>query len=166
MGAVAAIIEPRKTAFLHDLAKHGVVSKAFEVSGLARATAYSLKNTEPEFDAAWLDALTQAADAVEYEAHRRSVEGVEKLVFQKGLAVIDPRTGQPYVERAYSDAILIARLKALKPDLYRERLDIKTEQIGGALEIDPNAILRLSPGEQQSLIVLLEKLQEPTDAEI
>lgn len=165
MGAVAEIVEPRKTAFLKELARHGVVSKACEVSGLARATAYCLRDTEAEFAQAWMDALAQAADGVEYEAHRRSVEGVEKLVFQKGIAVIDPRTGQPYVERAYSDTVLLARLKALKPDLYRERMDIKTEQVGGALEIDPNALLRLSTGEQQALLTILEKLQEPTNAE-
>lgn len=165
MGSVTEIIAPVKAAFLKELARHGVVGRACEISGLSRSTAYAIKEREAEFAHAWAEALVQAADAVEFEAHRRSVEGVEKLVFQKGAAVIDPRTGKPYVERAYSDNLIIARLKAMKPEQYRERLDIKTEQVGGALEIDPNSFLRLSASEQHALLAILEKLQEPLNAE-
>jgi hypothetical protein len=126
-------LDAPKTLFLIELAKHGIVKLACEVSGLARSTAYKLKETDTEFADGWQNALEDAADALEAEAHRRSVEGIEKLVFQKGKAVIDPRTGEVYAERGYSDQLLLLRLKALKPDKYKDRVSQEVEHKGGVL---------------------------------
>lgn len=149
-----------KEVFLKELARHGVVMKACEVSGIPRPTAYDMKTRDPAFGEAWERALEDAADALEFEAHRRSVEGIEKLVFQKGQAVIDPRTGEVYAERAFSDPVLMMRLKALRPEKYKDRVDVKTETVGGALEIDPRRLLALSPEERTTLGALLGKLTE------
>src|SRR4051794_24210711 len=99
MGKAAGTdIEAAKARFLAELGRHGIVREACRAAGVSRSTAYLMKKDDAAFGAAWTEALSEAADAVEYEAHRRSVEGVERLVFQKGEAVRDPRTGAVYVE--------------------------------------------------------------------
>lgn len=64
-----------------------------------------------------------AIQALEDAARIRALEGVPRLVFYAGQAVIDPRTGQPYVIKEYSDHLLMFLLRALRPHVYRERFD-------------------------------------------
>ena len=61
-----------------------------------------------------------ATEVLEAEARRRAVTGVRRLKFDKGQAIIDPETGEPYVELDYSDVLLIFLLKARAPEKYRE----------------------------------------------
>ena len=51
---------------------------------------------------------------LEAEADRRAVEGVVKPLFYKGQRL-------PVEVREYSDVLLMFRLKALRPEQYRER---------------------------------------------
>lgn len=60
---------------------------------------------------------------LELEARRRACEGVERKKFHQGEPVIDPVTGKHYVEREYSDILLICLLKAHRPKKYRERFE-------------------------------------------
>lgn len=57
---------------------------------------------------------------MEEELHRRAVIGVKRKKFFQGQAIIDPETDEPYYEREYSDTLLIFRLKALRPEKYRD----------------------------------------------
>src|SRR5262245_47497044 len=64
------------------------------------------------------DALEEAADHLQAEARRRAVDGVKKLKFYNGRPVIDPATGQQYYEHEYSDSLLMALLRGLRPHIF------------------------------------------------
>lgn len=73
----------------------------------SRTALYNLRESDPEFAAAWDDAIEQGADALEDEAVRRALSS--------------------------SDTLLIFLLKGARPDKYRERTDV---QHSGKLEIE------------------------------
>lgn len=117
-------------AFLTVLSETGNVTKAAESAGVARNTPYMLAKVHADFQEAWDSALEVACDALEAEARRRAYEGVKRKKFDKGEPVIDPETGQQYIEYEYSDTMLIFLMKACRPDKYRERYDHKHEVTG------------------------------------
>jgi hypothetical protein len=65
---------------------------------------------DPDFAARWADALEEACDALEAEARRRAVEGVEEPVVSAGKLVC--------TVRRYSDTLLLALLRAHRPERF------------------------------------------------
>lgn len=114
-----------KTVFLKTLAMSGVVTTACRKAKISRQTAYKTREEDAGFAMAWEEALDAAADGMEEEAHRRAVVGVLKPIFQGGKKVGSIRE--------YSDTLLIFRLKAVRPEKYRERTDV---QHSGTVEIE------------------------------
>lgn len=114
-----------KTIFLKTLAMSGVVTTACYKAKVSRQTAYKTREGDADFATAWDEALDAAADGMEEEAHRRAVVGVLKPVFQGGKKVGSIRE--------YSDTLLIFRLKAVRPEKYRERTDV---QHSGTIEVE------------------------------
>lgn len=107
-----------KQKFLDHLAKTGVVAEALVASGIkTRVTINRWRETDEQFAAAYNDALADAADSLEAEARRRAVEGV--------VTTKRTKDGETYDEIKYSDSLLLALLKAKKPDEFAERT--KTE---------------------------------------
>jgi hypothetical protein len=106
--------DPRswKPAFLKNLATSANVSVACQRAGVSRSTAYRVRATDDEFAEAWEDAIDEAVDALEGEAHRRAVEGTLEPVYQGGKQVGEIRK--------YSDTLLIFLLKAHRPEKFRE----------------------------------------------
>ncbi|MCY2994602.1 MAG: hypothetical protein NTY19_43075 [Planctomycetota bacterium] len=51
-------------------------------------------------------------------ASDRALNGVRRLVFYRGKAIIDPRIGEPYVEIKYDDRLLILLLRLMRPEKY------------------------------------------------
>lgn len=107
--------------FLELLSQTGNVTAACRGSGLSKETVYKARKTDPEFAAAWQKAEETAVDLLELEARRRAM--------------------------STSDTLLIFLLKAHKPDMYRERLDIRfdlrreVERIAKADGLDPDEVL-------------------------
>jgi hypothetical protein len=124
-----------KATFLAALATSGVVLTACKKARIGRTTAYKIRDEDEEFAAAWDAALDDAADEMEEEAHRRAVKGVLKPVYQGGKKVGSIRE--------YSDTLLIFRLKAARPEKYRERSDIRHS---GKIDVS-----KLSDDELQSI---------------
>ncbi|MCH7474353.1 MAG: hypothetical protein IIA27_06745 [Gemmatimonadetes bacterium] len=90
---------------------------ACEVAGVGRSSHYRWLEKDPEYREAFELAKEDAADILEAEAYRRAVEGVEKPVgWYKG------KPGGTV--REYSDILLIFLLKALRPEKYRERVEM------------------------------------------
>lgn len=119
----------KKGSFVAALRVSGSVTKAAEAAKLDRRLAYRWRDGDAAFAADWDEALEAATEALESEARRRAFEGVVRFKFDsKGNPLLDPRTGEPYVEYEYSDTLLIFLLKGLKPDKYRER--VKVEHAG------------------------------------
>jgi hypothetical protein len=111
-------------AFITSLSLRGIVTQACETAKIERTTAYKARETDTTFAAAWDEAVEVAADALEAEAWRRAVDGVEKPVgFYQGAA------GE-YVQE-YSDTLLIFLLKGVRPAKYRD--NVKVEH-GGTIE--------------------------------
>ena len=63
-----------RAAFLAELRKRGNVTDAARAVQVGRKTVYQWKEAEPDFAAAWDEAIEQAIDAMESEAYRRAVE--------------------------------------------------------------------------------------------
>lgn len=110
-------------AFLSELAKSCNVSRAAEVAGVGRQTAYDHRGMFEDFSAAWDDAIEQATDALEFEARRRAMEGTEKPIVSQGEIIA--------TVREYSDQLMMALLKAHRPDKYRDRRDVSLTGAGG-----------------------------------
>lgn len=99
------------------------MSFAARAIGRARSRAYGLRAEDPDFAAAWSDAVDEAIDRLEREAWRRAVEGLEEPVFYQGKVC--------GVVRRYSDRMLEMLLKAHRPEEYRERHTL--EHSGGMM---------------------------------
>jgi hypothetical protein len=109
---------PPKRAPERDALFFTALENAHSVAFACRAAGYSVPSVyrwraeEAEFAERWDQSITIAADLLEDEADRRGRDGYDEPVFCKGQEV-----GQ---KRRYSDRLLLARLKALRPHLYRE----------------------------------------------
>ena len=129
MSAGTKLTIKKKDDFLLALRETGNVTESCARAGIGvRESIYKARNADESFAAAWDAALEVYVEKLEKEADRRAVEGCRKLKFDKnGKALIDPDTNQLYEEREYSDTLLIFRLKALKPKVYRDNIDVTSD---------------------------------------
>jgi hypothetical protein len=84
-----------KPVFLATLAESGIVRDCCRLAGVARSVAYETRDRDPEFAAAWADALEDACDGLAATARARALES--------------------------SDTLLIFLLKSHKPEVYGDR---------------------------------------------
>jgi transposase-like protein len=102
-----------RATFLRELRKRGNVSDAARKARIDRTTAYRWRDAEPEFAAAWDEAIEHAIDVMESEAYRRAVEGVDEPVFGR---IGKDQDGEVGTIRKYSDALMNTLLKAHRPE--------------------------------------------------
>ena len=124
--------------FLDLIAGGSTVCDACAAVGYSYNSAYLYRKADPAFDAAWDDANEAATQRMEREADRRAIEGYDKPVYHLGVEVGS--------ERKFSDTLLIFRLKAKRPDVYRERAEVAvtmTDELATRLE---NALKREKSG--------------------
>lgn len=101
----------KDTLFL-DLLSEGVsVCDACDRADIPRRSVYNRRRTDPAFREQWDEALEMAVDFLEAEADRRGRDGWGEDVYYRGQVV-----GK---RQRYSDRMLIFRLKALKPEIYK-----------------------------------------------
>jgi hypothetical protein len=101
--------------------------------------------TDPDFAAAFDEAVKLGTAALEDEAKRRAFEGCDKPIFYQGI--------QCGTVREYSDTLMIFLLKAHDPEKYAERTKSDVT-LGGSLKVDAS----LSPREAaQALIQAAER---------
>jgi len=110
----------RRERFLSALAETGIVSTAVGIAGTSRTRVYELRKYDPAFAAGWEEAEEKAADALETEAWRRAVTGVAEPVVSAGK-VVRGDDGLPLAIRRYSDALMLALLKARRPEKFKDR---------------------------------------------
>ncbi|MGE4442718.1 MAG: hypothetical protein AB7D27_14695 [Desulfomicrobium sp.] len=103
----------KRSVFLAALAKHGFVARAAAEAGVHRSTVLRAKDADKAFSKAWEEAKDEYTERLEQEADRRAYKGMSKPIFYKGK-----KCG---VIREFSDTLLIFRLKALKPEVYKDR---------------------------------------------
>ena len=85
------------------------------MAGVSTRVAYDWIQGNREFDAQYQAALKDSTEALEREAWRRGVEGVQKPVYHLGKRID--------TIREYSDQLLVTLLKGRKPSVYRERVE-------------------------------------------
>ena len=150
----------RKEAFLQALADTGIVSSAAGVAGITRARVYQVRQQDPAFAVAWDEAEEAAADALEAEAWRRAVVGVPEPLVSAGKVVRDD-DGQPLAIRRYSDNLLIALLKARRPEKFKDRAVVEhdiAEGLADRLEAARQRALSVSAGTADRLAAPLPRL--------
>jgi hypothetical protein len=115
------IAHPKKRAFLTSYAVAGNITLACEAAGIGRRTYYDWTEHDQEFSAALGLAREEAADRLEDAARQRAVAGVvkETPIYHDGHLI------DTVVETKYSDTLLIFLLKGVRPEKYRERLDVQ-----------------------------------------
>jgi hypothetical protein len=112
--------------FLETLARVGTVSHACQAAGVNITTAWRMRQSDPGFDQACQDAERRFTDRAERELFRRAIDGVEEPIYQGGKLV-----GTRLV---YSDSLLLAVVKARKPDLYRDRSTVEHALAGPVVD--------------------------------
>lgn len=70
--------------FLEALRATGVVAQAARAAGVSTGQVYNLRREDADFANAWDNALEDATDALEAEARRRALTGVEEPVVYQG----------------------------------------------------------------------------------
>lgn len=117
-----------KPRFLTALRETSNIRNSCERANVGRATFYEHRDSDEQFRHEVRQALNDACDKLEGEARRRAFEGLVRKKFDRGLPVMDPETGEQYVEREYSDTLLVFLLKAHRPKKFRD--NIKHELTG------------------------------------
>ena len=118
--------EHLKKAFLVAYRDTGNIRLACAASNVGRSTVYKWQEHDAEFSAAFGVAQVEAVEALEAEAYRRAVEGVEEPVTAAGRGIVG------YTKK-YSDTLLIFLMKGAAPHKYRDRLE-HTGKDGAAIE--------------------------------
>ena len=111
-------------AFLAAYAECGNITLAAKMAKIDRTQHYRWL-ADPEYAEQFQAAEEQAVEMLEKEARRRAVEGLKKKNSIKRKPIIDPETGEQYVEHEYSDSLLIFLLKGARPEKYRDRHEIR-----------------------------------------
>lgn len=102
----------RDARFFAALADGRSIAQAARSARYGPASVYRWRKADPAFAQRWADAHMMAVDLIENEADRRARDGVEQSVYYR-----DRRVG---MARRFSDGLLLARLKALRPEVYRD----------------------------------------------
>ncbi len=128
----------KKRRFLNAFAQYGGVVRAEEHSGVTRQSHYHWLKDDPEYAAAFKVAYEMAGDVLENEAIRRARDGVSKPVYQ-GKKLVG------HIQE-YSDTLLIFLLKGVKPEQYKERIQIDSSsylrQLAQEHGLDPDEVIR------------------------
>jgi len=114
------MIQIPKTArlrFLERLARTGSIPLAIDEAGVSRHRLYALRREDAEFAELWDEAVEAGIEALEGEAMRRAIEGVEEPVHYHGKRID--------VITRYSDRLLMFLLRAHRPEKYREHVAVE-----------------------------------------
>lgn len=103
-------------------------------AGISRTTLFEWRRDDPEFAAAWLEAVEEGTDRIEAEAYRRAVEGYERPVFQGGEEV-----GRV---REYSDTLLTLLIKGRRPGQFNTERHQHVGGDGGPIETKADVTVR------------------------
>ena len=135
--------------FLRALGEGLSVTQAAGRAGMSRRGVYHAREANAEFARAWDDAWEQGTDTLEAEAWRRARDGTERPIMYRGEQVASVRE--------FSDTLMLALLRARRPEAYSENATVRQEhtdrpsdeKLAAARQVEPDteaAILRLIDG--------------------
>jgi hypothetical protein len=142
-------------AFLSSLEETGVVVKACESAQVSRSSVWRRRQDDPEFAKRYEESLKSGALLLEAEAIRRASGGLIRKKFTKsGAPIIDPETGEQYVEREYSDTLLALLLRRHIPEYREPKADVNVNNsVHNHLYVTENDLAKLQERRRQ----LMEK---------
>ncbi len=163
---------PKQARFLKAYALLGEVAAAARAAGMDRSRHYQIVKKNTAYQAAFEDATEQYTDSLKKEVHRRAIEGYLRPRIYNGKLVMVPdfdrETGEilldengestmrVYLERVYSDKLLLAMLRANCPE-YSEVGSIKYEALSG-----PPARIEAEQ-QRDGPVARIEVRQDPAD---
>lgn len=107
------LVGARKLKFLTELlANGGHIQHAARATGVSESLIRKYADDDPDFALAWETVQDTNVEKLEAEVDRRA------LGYQKELTYQGTKTGDTVTE--YSDTLLMFRLKALRPEKYRD----------------------------------------------
>ncbi len=112
----------RKRRFLKRYLERGSFYLAAEYAGVTEPAVRKWIKKDPLFAECFVAVREAFVERMEEEADRRGARGIRVMRYYQGRPIIDPRNGKPLIECEFSDALLMFRLKALKPGMYRDRM--------------------------------------------
>src|SRR5580765_594225 len=127
-----------KHAFLESYSQWANISYACQIANVPRRDVYNWQEHDPAFALAFQQAESAATERLEREAWRRATEGTpyKRTSYWHG----EPVGTDEKIE--YSDQLMLLLLRARKPDVYREKLDVTVSQVVKAIAgIVPESVL-------------------------
>jgi len=109
-------LTPNQRKFLAAYKNSGLVGLAAESAGICRDLHARWMKGGAAYRKAFEDAHERGIEAMESEARRRAVAGVQETVWYEGI-----KCG---TRQRYSDNLLMFLLKAARPDTYAERAQV------------------------------------------
>jgi hypothetical protein len=116
-------VELQKARYLAGFSVDCTLTAGCKAAGVNNSTVYQWREMDDAFLLREQELRSELADRLEGEAIRRAYSGWDRPIFQRGELV--------GVERVYSDSLLKLMLCALKPEKYRENVNVSgtVEQI-------------------------------------
>lgn len=125
------LTQDHKARYIALLRKTGDKSVSARAIGFGPVTIKRHRDEDPAFDAECEEATEEAADALEAEARRRALDGLEREKW------IGPAEGGRFVtELHYSDTLLIRLLEANKADKFANRSKTEVTNPDGSLVLN------------------------------
>lgn len=134
-----------KPVFLARLAQFGVVTDAAKAAGVGRTTVHRHRREDSKFDADCIEAVHTANDLFEMQLIRRAIEGskrtrTETVIFPDGRKKVTT-----VEENVKSDYLLLAHMKSIKPERYRDNYDL-AKVVAALANADANGPSGVGPG--------------------
>ena len=116
-------VETQKQRYLAAFAKDCTVTTGCDAAGVHYRTVYQWREMDDEFVLMEQELRSQLADRLEKESLRRAFEGWDRPIYQRGVLC--------GYERVYSDTLMKMWLSALRPEKFRENVNVsgQVEQI-------------------------------------
>lgn len=106
----------RQAEYLEALAIDGTMTTAKTKARVGFDTVLKWREHDPTFVVREQQVKAEFADKLEAEAVRRAFEGFDRPIYQRGVLV--------GYERVYSDVLLKMLLTALKPEKFRDNVNV------------------------------------------
>ena len=157
------LTDARKRAFLKALEETGSAPAAARAASPHSTGKRNCINTfrdardrDPEFAAAWEEAVSRALGRVENEITRRAMTPTQRPIFSKGELV-----GH---EDVYDNKLLLALARKLNPDEWSEKRQVEmkgsVDHRHGHIYLTMSDVHLLSPSKAEQLLLLLGEIAD------
>lgn len=129
-----------KDRVLEAIADGSSLKEACRAAGVSCAAHYSWKSADPAYLAAWEFAKSIRADRAEEEIERRGIDGYDEVTtYEKSDGTVERKT-----VRKYDGTLLLAYVKAAKPEKYSDKFKHEISGEVSVAETIQNARKRLA----------------------